>query len=181
MESGYPGAARIERAGEAIGWVGCVCCRTRLDFGSRCMLRGNQSRSVQVSEARSGHTSGLLSTVLAAGQDERGGEMRRLRGSLESLEEAARIPWQPGHGPPSGSGAVGRCTERCFLPEGSRGMERTVVMDKSKGEPVISVKTTSRSKERVSIVCFLRQVPARLWVVEGPRGFKLGKPHRSVL
>lgn len=30
-------------------------------------------------------------------------------------------------------------------------MERTVVMDKSKGEPVISVKTTSRSKERVSI------------------------------
>lgn len=32
-------------------------------------------------------------------------------------------------------------------------MERTVVMDKSKGEPVISVKTTSRSKERVSIVC----------------------------
>lgn len=34
---------------------------------------------------------------------------------------------------------------------GSRGMERTVVMDKSKGEPVISVKTTSRSKERVSI------------------------------
>lgn len=31
---------------------------------------------------------------------------------------------------------------------GSRGMERTVVMDKSKGEPVISVKTTSRSKER---------------------------------
>ena len=38
-----------------------------------------------------------------------------------------------------------------FFPEGSRGMERTVVMDKSKGEPVISVKTTSRSKERVSI------------------------------
>ncbi|KAJ1059816.1 hypothetical protein K5549_004254 [Capra hircus] len=34
--------------------------------------------------------------------------------------------------------------------EGSRGMERTVVMDKSKGEPVISVKTTSRSKERSS-------------------------------
>ena len=30
-------------------------------------------------------------------------------------------------------------------------MERTVIMDKSKGEPVISVKTTSRSKERVSI------------------------------
>lgn len=29
-------------------------------------------------------------------------------------------------------------------------MERTVVMDKSKGEPVISVKTTSRSKERSS-------------------------------
>lgn len=39
-----------------------------------------------------------------------------------------------------------------FLPEGSRGMERTVVMDKSKGEPVISVKTTSRSKDRVSLV-----------------------------
>ncbi|KAF5911634.1 hypothetical protein HPG69_008233 [Diceros bicornis minor] len=37
-----------------------------------------------------------------------------------------------------------------FFPEGSRGMERTVVMDKSKGEPVISVKTTSRSKERQS-------------------------------
>ncbi|XP_036315389.1 scaffold attachment factor B2 isoform X8 [Pipistrellus kuhlii] len=33
---------------------------------------------------------------------------------------------------------------------GSRGMERTVVMDKSKGEPVVSVKTTSRSKERSS-------------------------------
>lgn len=30
-------------------------------------------------------------------------------------------------------------------------MERTVVMDKSKGEPVISVKATSRSKDRVSI------------------------------
>lgn len=46
----------------------------------------------QVSEARSGHASGLLSTVLATVQDERGGEMRRLRGSLESLEEAARTP-----------------------------------------------------------------------------------------
>ncbi|XP_072458004.1 scaffold attachment factor B2 isoform X6 [Notamacropus eugenii] len=33
---------------------------------------------------------------------------------------------------------------------GSRGTERTVVMDKSKGEPVISVKTTTRSKERSS-------------------------------
>ncbi|XP_054982305.1 scaffold attachment factor B2 isoform X2 [Sorex araneus] len=33
---------------------------------------------------------------------------------------------------------------------GSRGIERTVVMDKSKGEPVVSVKTTSRSKERSS-------------------------------
>nr|XP_044990929.1 scaffold attachment factor B2 isoform X2 [Jaculus jaculus] len=33
---------------------------------------------------------------------------------------------------------------------GSRGAERTVVMDKSKGEPVISVKTASRSKERSS-------------------------------
>lgn len=42
-------------------------------------------------------------------------------------------------------------TDGCFFPEGSRGMERTVVMDKSKGEPVISVKTTSRSKERVSV------------------------------
>lgn len=42
-----------------------------------------------------------------------------------------------------------------FSPEGSRGMERTVVMDKSKGEPVISVKTTSRSKERVSIASAL--------------------------
>nr|XP_056701569.1 scaffold attachment factor B2-like [Euleptes europaea] len=30
----------------------------------------------------------------------------------------------------------------------SRGIERTVVMDKSKGEPVISVKTTTTSKER---------------------------------
>lgn len=37
-----------------------------------------------------------------------------------------------------------------FLPVGSRGTERTVVMDKSKGVPVISVKT-SGSKERVSI------------------------------
>ncbi|CAO2641094.1 Scaffold attachment factor B2, partial [Lemmus lemmus] len=33
---------------------------------------------------------------------------------------------------------------------GSRGTERTVVMDKSKGEPVISVKATSRSKDRSS-------------------------------
>ncbi|XP_067414678.1 scaffold attachment factor B1-like isoform X2 [Emydura macquarii macquarii] len=31
---------------------------------------------------------------------------------------------------------------------GSRGIERTVVMDKSKGEPVISVKTSTTSKER---------------------------------
>ncbi|XP_062815922.1 scaffold attachment factor B1 [Anolis carolinensis] len=31
---------------------------------------------------------------------------------------------------------------------GTKGTERTVIMDKSKGEPVISVKTTSRSKER---------------------------------
>ncbi|XP_058019543.1 scaffold attachment factor B1-like isoform X2 [Ahaetulla prasina] len=31
---------------------------------------------------------------------------------------------------------------------GSKGTERTVIMDKSKGEPVIRVKTTSRSKER---------------------------------
>ncbi|XP_060640963.2 scaffold attachment factor B1-like isoform X1 [Anolis sagrei] len=31
---------------------------------------------------------------------------------------------------------------------GNKGTERTVIMDKSKGEPVISVKTTSRSKER---------------------------------
>ncbi|XP_053228390.1 scaffold attachment factor B1-like [Podarcis raffonei] len=31
---------------------------------------------------------------------------------------------------------------------GSKGTERTVIMDKSKGEPVISVKTTTRSKER---------------------------------
>uniref|UniRef100_G3ST61 Scaffold attachment factor B2 n=1 Tax=Loxodonta africana TaxID=9785 RepID=G3ST61_LOXAF len=45
-------------------------------------------------------------------------------------------------GPPSRS--------RVTKSEGSRGMERTVVMDKSKGEPVISVKTTSRSKERSS-------------------------------
>ncbi|ERE72783.1 scaffold attachment factor B2 [Cricetulus griseus] len=33
---------------------------------------------------------------------------------------------------------------------GSRGTERTVVMDKSKGEPVISVKAASRSKDRSS-------------------------------
>ncbi|XP_043946655.1 scaffold attachment factor B2-like isoform X2 [Protopterus annectens] len=33
---------------------------------------------------------------------------------------------------------------------GSRGTERTVVMDKSKGEPVISVKTKSKSRERTS-------------------------------
>uniref|UniRef100_A0A8I3X9K0 Scaffold attachment factor B2 n=1 Tax=Callithrix jacchus TaxID=9483 RepID=A0A8I3X9K0_CALJA len=44
---------------------------------------------------------------------------------------------------------------------GSRGMERTVVMDKSKGEPVISVKTTSRSKERVSIASTISE-PTRL-------------------
>uniref|UniRef100_A0A1D5R145 Scaffold attachment factor B2 n=1 Tax=Macaca mulatta TaxID=9544 RepID=A0A1D5R145_MACMU len=45
---------------------------------------------------------------------------------------------------------------------GSRGMERTVVMDKSKGEPVISVKTTSRSKERVSIASAISGPAARL-------------------
>lgn len=33
---------------------------------------------------------------------------------------------------------------------GSKGTERTVVMDKSKGEPVISVKTSTTSKDRVS-------------------------------
>ncbi|XP_074834194.1 scaffold attachment factor B2-like isoform X2 [Carettochelys insculpta] len=33
---------------------------------------------------------------------------------------------------------------------GSRGIERTVIMDKSKGEPVISVKTSTTSKERSS-------------------------------
>lgn len=38
----------------------------------------------------------------------------------------------------------------CSLLTGSRGTERTVVMDKSKGVPVISVKT-SGSKERVSV------------------------------
>lgn len=37
--------------------------------------------------------------------------------------------------------------------------ERTVVMDKSKGEPVISVKT--KSKERVSNSLFLSSLPAR--------------------
>lgn len=35
---------------------------------------------------------------------------------------------------------------------GSKGTERTVVMDKSKGEPVISVKTSTASKDRVSNV-----------------------------
>uniref|UniRef100_A0A8D0L6Q0 RRM domain-containing protein n=1 Tax=Sphenodon punctatus TaxID=8508 RepID=A0A8D0L6Q0_SPHPU len=35
---------------------------------------------------------------------------------------------------------------------GSKGTERIVVMDKSKGEPVISVKTSSTSKDRVSII-----------------------------
>ena len=35
---------------------------------------------------------------------------------------------------------------------GSKGTERTVVMDKSKGEPVISVKTSAASKDRVSNV-----------------------------
>lgn len=34
----------------------------------------------------------------------------------------------------------------------SKGTERTVVMDKSKGEPVISVKTSTASKDRVSNV-----------------------------
>lgn len=42
----------------------------------------------------------------------------------------------------------------CFFPFliylGSKGTERTVVMDKSKGEPVISVKTSTTSKDRVS-------------------------------
>ncbi|KAM7134703.1 scaffold attachment factor B2-like [Macrochelys suwanniensis] len=33
---------------------------------------------------------------------------------------------------------------------GSRGIERTVIMDKSKGEPVISVKTSTTSKERTT-------------------------------
>ncbi|XP_063146976.1 scaffold attachment factor B1-like [Candoia aspera] len=43
------------------------------------------------------------------------------------------------------SGSSGRSRS---VKSGSRGTERTVVMDKSKGEPVISVKTTSTSKER---------------------------------
>uniref|UniRef100_A0A8D2QJK3 RRM domain-containing protein n=1 Tax=Zonotrichia albicollis TaxID=44394 RepID=A0A8D2QJK3_ZONAL len=36
------------------------------------------------------------------------------------------------------------------IKSGSKGTERTVVMDKSKGEPVISVKTSTTSKDRVS-------------------------------
>lgn len=59
-------------------------------------------------------------------------------------------------------------------------MERTVVMDKSKGEPVISVKTTSRSKERVRtasaflVCCGL--VPLGLTLGNGLFPFKLPKP-----
>ncbi|XP_060227288.1 scaffold attachment factor B2 isoform X3 [Meriones unguiculatus] len=45
----------------------------------------------------------------------------------------------------SGAASRSRVTK-----SGSRGTERTVVMDKSKGEPVISVKATSRSKDRSS-------------------------------
>ncbi|XP_060640962.2 scaffold attachment factor B2-like isoform X2 [Anolis sagrei] len=43
------------------------------------------------------------------------------------------------------AGSSGRARS---VKSGSRGIERTVVMDTSKGEPVISVKTTSTSKER---------------------------------
>lgn len=46
---------------------------------------------------------------------------------------------------PPGTASHSRVTK-----SGSRCTERTVVMDKSKGEPVISVKATSRSKDRSS-------------------------------
>lgn len=70
---------------------------------------------------------------------------------------AARFPGVQGPRCPSAGargGAVGAEVLPVSLPAGSRGTERTVVMDKSKGEPVISVKTASRSKERVSACCF---------------------------
>ncbi|XP_039103453.1 scaffold attachment factor B2 isoform X3 [Hyaena hyaena] len=59
----------------------------------------------------------------------------------EDIKKEEKDEEEPKPGPPNRS----RITK-----SGSRGMERTVVMDKSKGEPVISVKTTSRSKERSS-------------------------------
>ncbi|KAF0887273.1 SAFB2 factor, partial [Crocuta crocuta] len=59
----------------------------------------------------------------------------------EDIKKEEKDEEEPKPGPPNRS----RVTK-----SGSRGMERTVVMDKSKGEPVISVKTTSRSKERSS-------------------------------
>ena len=97
----------------------------------------------------------LVSVVGASCQNGKEEETQRLqrlalvtRGSLAGPRSAHVLPalWKGG-------------PQQVFMdgwffvsfPEGSRGMERTVVMDKSKGEPVISVKTTSRSKERVSI------------------------------
>nr|XP_051686016.1 scaffold attachment factor B2 isoform X1 [Oryctolagus cuniculus] len=59
----------------------------------------------------------------------------------EDIKKEERDPDELKAGPAN----RGRATK-----SGSRGPERTVVMDKSKGEPVISVKTTSRSKERNS-------------------------------
>lgn len=85
---------------------------------------------------------------------------REGRGDTEAPEVSVSHSREPGGPPVSpcaacslevGASAGFHSWFFVFFPEGSRGMERTVVMDKSKGEPVISVKTTSRSKERVSI------------------------------
>lgn len=68
------------------------------------------------------------------------------------LQSALEQPSQVGHDilHPSVAAHVARWIHFFSLLTGSRGTERTVVMDKSKGVPVISVKT-SGSKERVSI------------------------------
>lgn len=135
--------------------VGCVCAHASQGTQARC--EEISAPSFQVSKDLLGSACRLKPRVAiwaaftsshAAQRD----EAQRPQSiavvacrSLGSLQ-AAPVRALPGTGPPARLHGY-----LVFPPEGSRGMERTVVMDKSKGEPVISVKTTSRSKERVSI------------------------------
>lgn len=74
--------------------------------------------------------------------------MTKSRGPQSALERPSQVGHDIFH--PSDVAHVARWIHFFSLLTGSRGTERTVVMDKSKGVPVISVKT-SGSKERVSI------------------------------
>ncbi|XP_075401475.1 scaffold attachment factor B1 isoform X5 [Tenrec ecaudatus] len=73
-------------------------------------------------------------------RDDKGDKKDEAKKGEEGSGEKGKDPDDPNSGPPERS----RITK-----SGSRGTERTVVMDKSKGVPVISVKT-SGSKERAS-------------------------------